>query len=463
MMQVVPLEHNDYDQVISYDSNNKPYSYYSDDKWILWSFDCEVSFSNFFGNFKKDVKYIVWNFINDKNLKSLKSTIKIFIGGAVTFQSCISACEGESFSFIDDDSNYRLFLQKAKDKKKKFKTWKNNLIFMSHARTLGIIKRNISNFEELASYISVNGRSSSQTLCIPENIALEYYKQALNFIEKYYPYRHLISFIFNEFFEEYKQTAKSYKSNVICRRRALEKVDRVSKENIPDIYLDFNGSWLSKLKGACYMVIAAFTGCRDGEIKSLDIDSYQEKKYAGITIPLVYGYDTKPNVGGVKRRVYWVTIPAVRKAIELAWFALDFARKEWLIKANHIKHLDERKAFLDKANSLFITLPHLTSTKPNVGKQGISDYLESFTKSTQYFATEHDVKEFDQLNPSRIGELKVGNILKVNPHAFRRTFAVYLVRNKIGSLLDIKYQFKHMNITMTSWYANNANIASYDD
>ena len=43
------------------------------------------------------------------------------------------------------------------------------------------------------------------------------------------------------------------------------------------------------------------------------------------------------------------------------------------------------------------------------------------------------------------------------------TFAVYLVRNKLSSLLDIKYQFKHMNIAMTSWYANQANIASYLD
>lgn len=69
----------------------------------------------------------------------------------------------------------------------------------------------------------------------------------------------------------------------------------------------------------------------------------------------------------------------------------------------------------------------------------------------------------DLLNPYRKSALKFGQMLKVYPHAFRRTFAVYLVRNKLASLLDIKYQFKYMNIAMTIWYANQANIASYID
>lgn len=67
------------------------------------------------------------------------------------------------------------------------------------------------------------------------------------------------------------------------------------------------------------------------------------------------------------------------------------------------------------------------------------------------------------MNPTRSGEIKVGDKVHVHPHAFRRTFAVYLVRNRLATLLDIKYQFKHMNIAMTSWYTNQANIASYLD
>ena len=75
----------------------------------------------------------------------------------------------------------------------------------------------------------------------------------------------------------------------------------------------------------------------------------------------------------------------------------------------------------------------------------------------------HDVEEFNLLNPSRKGSLVVGEILIPNPHCFRRTFAVFLVRNKLASFLDLKYQFKHINIAMTSWYSNQANVAGYFD
>lgn len=101
--------------------------------------------------------------------------------------------------------------------------------------------------------------------------------------------------------------------------------------------------------------------------------------------------------------------------------------------------------------------------RPDAGKQSIAHSLKSYLKSVDYRAKDEDVTEFNLLNPSRKGELKTGEILLVHPHAFRRTFAVYLVRNKLASLLDIKHQFKHMNIAMTSWYANQANIASYVD
>ncbi|MBF4323043.1 site-specific integrase, partial [Vibrio anguillarum] len=73
------------------------------------------------------------------------------------------------------------------------------------------------------------------------------------------------------------------------------------------------------------------------------------------------------------------------------------------------------------------------------------------------------IKEFNLLNPTRHSKLNVGEILIPHPHSFRRTFAVYLVRNKLASLLDLKYQFKHMNIAMTLWYSNQASVASYLD
>lgn len=455
----VPLDGEDL--VISYDSDGNSYSYYSDDKWVIWSSGFDVSFSRLSGRFKDSTKKVIYNIINSHTLKSKKSTIENILSGAAVFEACITACGGDDFNYINSDPNYRLFLLKAKERKLKYKTWKNHFIFSSHAKEIGLISRDIGNAEKLSIELSVNGELASQAICLPERIAEKYYSEALKVVESYYPFRHEISSAYNDFISEYTRLSGRYLSNISTRKNAIRKIKSIPDKI--DISFDYGGFWLSRLRGACYTVIAAFTGCRDGEIKSFNVESYQEKKYAGMIIPMLHGVDTKPNVGGVKRHRSWVTIPSVKKAIELLWDSFSFAREEWRRKASSIEHMDEKERFLINVDSLFVTLPHMRGHRPNAGKQSISHSLTTFVKSIGYRATNGDVHEFDLLNPTRKGELKVGEILKVHPHAFRRTFSVYLVRNKLASLLDIKYQFKHMNIAMTSWYANQANIASYVD
>lgn len=449
------------DKVISFDSEGIPYSFYSHDEWRFWNLGFKVSFSRLSGEFKSVVKHLIYNSISSGEIRSKKSNAKMIIEGAIAFEQCIKSCGHDSYTCIDDDKIFRGILLAAKNKGYKYKTWKNYLIFISTLYHEGIISRDIGNAEKLSIYLSVKGDASTQALCIPEKIASVYYGSALDVIEKYYHYRFDISTCYEEYTTAYGKVRGRSKNNVIARNYAISQIEYVPQGL--DIIFDYDGSWLSWLRGACYIVIAAFTGCRDSEIKSFNIHSYQEKKYADMIIPVVYGYDTKPNVGGALRSTSWVTIPTVKKAISLLWHAFEFARDGWREKAKLIKHADEKKLFNEKVESLFVTFPYMRGHRPDAGKQSIAHSLKSYLKSVNYRAKDEDVTEFNLLNPSRKGELKTGEILLVHPHAFRRTFAVYLVRNKLASLLDIKHQFKHMNIAMTSWYANQANIASYAD
>ncbi|MBF4323074.1 hypothetical protein EAY22_23030, partial [Vibrio anguillarum] len=80
-----------------------------------------------------------------------------------------------------------------------------------------------------------------------------------------------------------------------------------------------------------------------------------------------------------------------------------------------------------------------------------------FMKKHGVVATEADIEEFNTLNPTRHGNLSLGGYLpKLSPHDFRRTFAVFLVRNHLGNLMSLKYQYKHLNVAMSAWYANNS-------
>ncbi|MGQ7263672.1 hypothetical protein [Vreelandella sp. V005] len=171
------------DIVISYDSNGQPYSYYHSEKWILWSLSFDVSFSRLSGEFKKATKHLVYKVITNKTLKSKKSATKNIIEGAVIFEKCITACNGYLYEFIDEDKNYRKVIDQAKIRNLKYKTWKNNLIFISHLYAEKLISRNIGSAENLARYLSSSGDDISQAICLPERIATIYYRESLNLVE----------------------------------------------------------------------------------------------------------------------------------------------------------------------------------------------------------------------------------------------------------------------------------------
>lgn len=454
-----PINSIDDEIIISYDSEGKPYSKYSDDSWYINESDVLIPFNRLSGLFKKVIKEVIYKVITDESSLSYKSTVKNLLASSSIFEYCIKKVGGDSFSYLETESNFRKVLDACREKGLSYKTWKNALTLLFILKKQGLLKRDIGNADKLAIDLA-GGDFTKQTLAIPEKIASAYLSAAIQFIDKYHPHRKKISELFDVFTKEYEAVKPFAKTNVHCRQAALNKVGSYDTTLFE---LDFQGSMLSLIRGACYMVLAGFTGSRDGEVKSFNLLSYDEKEFAGIKIPVLKGTHTKPNIGGVERSASWVTIPLAKKAIELLWESYSFARELWKLRAENIEHPDERSRFISESNQLFITIPFNTATVPAAGRQAIDKSLRSFVKIVNYKATPDDVKEFNLLNPTRHGELQAGDILVPNPHAFRRTFAVYLVRNKLASLLDLKYQFKHMNIAMTSWYSNQAHVASHFD
>ncbi|MGL4711382.1 MAG: hypothetical protein ACRCWP_02125, partial [Shewanella sp.] len=48
----------------------------------------------------------------------------------------------------------------------------------------------------------------------------------------------------------------------------------------------------------------------------------------------------------------------------------------------------------------------------------------------------------------------------LTPHQFRRTLAFYCIKNRFGTLVALKQQFKHLYLSMTEWYTNGGKLAS---
>ncbi|HBV78004.1 MULTISPECIES: site-specific integrase [Vibrio] len=448
------------DEVISYSSDGKPFSYYQDDRWVIFEEGVDISFVNIAGEFKSLCKKLLYKSFKKGGFLNKKSTAHKYIQSFSILSKCIIECGGTDFTFINSERGFREFIKVAQGRNLKYKTWKNYLIILGDLKDEGVITRIIDNAEELAILLSNSQRISRQTIALPENIASNYFKVALDIVAKYHPSRNIISDTYESFIQDYNKNIERGYGVTTARGYAQKNYQKQTKTI--DFKLDLRGQWLSLIRAACYIVIAGFTGCRDSEVKSLTKESFQEKKYAGITVPIVNGVHTKVNIAGVERETSWVTIPAVKLAIELVWDIYEFSRNNWKAHAQSCSHIDEKSKIHQEADSLFLSFSP-TAKNPAAGRQAIDKSLKSFVKYVNYRASSHDVAEFNLLNPSRKGELKTGELLNLNPHCFRRTFAVFLVRNKLASLLDLKYQFKHINIAMTSWYSNQANVAGYFD
>ena len=192
-----------------------------------------------------------------------------------------------------------------------------------------------------------------------------------------------------------------------------------------------------------------FSGVRISESLSFNKESYSEHKFADIIVPTLTGTISKTQEGGIPKRETWVTHPIAKKALELAYDLSEFARRHY--KALYV----DNEPILNSLDSAFLALA-INYQKGNPILRNTQRKLSDFFKRNNIISNQTDVDEFNLLNPERVGKLILGGYLpKQSSHDFRRTFAVFLVRNKLGNVMTLKHQYKHLNIVMTQWYMNN--------
>ncbi|ASW81514.1 hypothetical protein EAY27_21365 [Vibrio anguillarum] len=117
------------DLVVSYDSSNNPYSFYSDKRWVFFNEKITISFKSLSGEFEKTIKDIAFKIIQSSMLMSKTSMLKNLIFGSVTFQNLILRQGGNSYKDLDNTIIYSAVIADARLLKLKYKTWKNSLIF----------------------------------------------------------------------------------------------------------------------------------------------------------------------------------------------------------------------------------------------------------------------------------------------------------------------------------------------
>lgn len=437
--------------VISSDTQGKPLSYLFSDEWDF-SYDKKmkinddgiVRFTHIDVNYRKQVQFLICEIVDIK-----ESSLASIVRARTLLVKIMDIIESSDVSLLDRFDVYNKFINRIKAEKLSISYIQNIFTFINSINELGYCERFYESPKKEATKIA-NNKNVNQAIAIPERLMVNMLNVAVGIVEKYSDYGSKISSAYDLYFDELEQYKESGKNTKHFKRDVGCKI----RHEIPysEFELDGKSYFAKDIQTACMIVCSAFSGVRVSEGFSLNHLSYKEKEYNNFVIPIIEGESSKGRTNGIPMKESWVCHPIVYKALKLAYEITDFSRKRLRDKFKDNPHR------LKQVESAFIVVS-LNEAK-NVSPISFNEQFVRFMSDHGISANDEDIVEFDKLNPERKGELKSGEFLpKLSHHDFRRTFAVFVVRNRLGNLMCIKQQFKHTNLIMSAWYANNSDMA----
>lgn len=207
--------------------------------------------------------------------------------------------------------------------------------------------------------------------------------------------------------------------------------------------------YLGQLITASYIVCGGFSGMRDSELDKLTAHSYYKDTSSGQVHHMLQSHTFKLG----EKCETWVTAASSKTAIDLMSVLTERWRSEATYPSNKYK------------GSLWVN--QCARSKP---PKLITDWnarLKRFCTQFNFLVIEEDYQECLTSNPRSLEKIKesvvVGKPWPMSTHQFRRSLAFYCVKNRLGTLVALKQQFKHLYLSMTEWYTNGGRLASLRD
>lgn len=219
-------------------------------------------------------------------------------------------------------------------------------------------------------------------------------------------------------------------------------------KQLPEIALK-NGDdfqrYLGQLISASYIVCGGFSGMRDSELDKLTPNSYYKESFEDVIFTC---FNRTFKLG--ERRETWITSSSAKVAIEL----ISTLTKNWRKEVNYpdVKY----------TNTLWVN--RRIRDRPPTLISSWNQRIKLFCQQFHFIVTKADYQECLESNPRSFAKVqysvKVGQPWAFSTHQFRRTLAFYCIKNRLGTLVALKQQFKHIYLAMTEWYTNGGKLAS---
>ncbi|EII5413034.1 hypothetical protein LHO31_000292 [Vibrio alginolyticus] len=464
---------------VTFNSKGNGESRVFDNEWYFHALNQNqktIAFDHINENYRKDIQsYLYAVMKSQKEISGTHASVSSLIRYRNVLKNLAHRWGNSDFSLLSSEREWK----RCKKKLYGIGSEESCRTFASVINTLnkfGLLTRYVHKRE----YIQwvVPGAGNGQAIALPEDIHAKILLTVVQFVETYHPYRHQISEAMEKFYtyqdEMFSAELKALGVNSLSGKQMKSFNARINRtiarmperHAIPNFTYSRRGDWLGVLLRMCFICIALFSAARKEELLSMNKESYDDSV---LSVPKVSGFSTKGNKG---ERIYttWNTAPISKLALELAFDATQAARKYSLERLddgyrNGLMSEDRYNSMLQDLESAFVSsdipydrqvLINRSSLKYKV--DGRNDGLNM--KAFSIIATIEDVEEFDLLNPGRAGSLKVGGGLpRFSPHDLRRSFVVFMVKNRLGNALTVKYQLKHRNVNMSNWYANYSELA----
>jgi hypothetical protein len=372
-----------------------------------------------------------------------------------------------NLSALDQLGMQRKLLTALSERKSAFGTVKIYLFSLGLAHRYGFTSFYIANYSQLAKKLSNLAKGDMQTLVIPQPIAVKIYSYAISLLEQWHEQRNMLASFFREYFDMIERKALPNEFTTFFSRTGFINPVIASNNKAPG--LRSISTLYNDILACCGAVIGAVSGMRNGEWYELDAGSYQEETFKGITHSLLVGKTSKLN-NGIPLRHAWVTAPVARLSIEVLAAVSAPRRARLLVQANALRQSGQLAAatyLTQQATSLFLALgtegksTMVSGVSLNRGLQRLVASVPNKDGTQGAFLRKEHLDEFRLLNRQWSGPLPLDQLWPLTTHQFRRTFAVFLLRNGFGSFLQVKQQFAHLNLSMSMWYGRNARAGAH--
>ncbi|HHX8273435.1 TPA: hypothetical protein ACVOYM_001771 [Vibrio diabolicus] len=323
----------------------------------------------------------------------------------------------------------------------------------------------------------ISFNEAQQTLVIPERICDAIYGKAIELVNGAHPYRQLIWDTEKSLQHNYDEGVRNLEEKIkqgnrysfmnedgsIDERKYTSAIQECQPHKVKDLIAplaakvpsirlkngtDFKRYW-GQITNACYIVCGGFSGMRDSELDKLTPKSYYKDAFEGRDFHMLQSHTFKLG----NKRETWITASSSKTAIEL----MTTLTEEW---REEITYPDKKYK-----NSIWVNKSY--RSKPPTLITGWNHRLQRFCKQFNFIVTEKDFAECLESNPRSLNRVKkdvtVGNPWHITTHQFRRTLAFYCIKNRLGTLVALKQQFKHLYLAMTEWYTNGGRLASLRD